>query len=167
VTEQRGFDGSSVAPEHRFVKVAPDDTGGSGRSREEERGAGPTVLQPITGELPLFVRDECPVAVDDTVDDVVDLDADRGNGVRARVRPSYEFQHGGAIQRLTQRGHHREVRMEDRGEAGKLGVAVLEGSVEPSHEERVQADDLDSGARGDVDPVTLRQQVYDKYTRTY
>jgi hypothetical protein len=166
VTDQRGFNGWSVAPEHRFVKVAPDDTGRGGGSREEERGARPTVLQPIAGELPLFVRDQCSVAADDTVDEVVDLDAGRGGGVRARVRPAYEFQHGGTIQRLTHRGHHREVWMEDRGEASKPGIAVLEGSVEPSHEERVQADDLGSGARGDVDPVTLRQQLYDKYTRT-
>jgi hypothetical protein len=45
--------------------------------------------------------------------------------------------------------------VEHGGEASEVGVGVGEVSVEPTLEELVQADDLGSGAGGDVDRVTL------------
>jgi hypothetical protein len=137
--------------------MSPRNTDRGRRCPEKERGARSTGLQPITGELPLFVRDECSVAAHGAVDEVVDLDAERSSDVGACVPLAYELQHGVPIKGLARRHHHREVRMEDRGEAGELGVSVLEGSVEPTLEELVQADDLGPGARGDVDVVTLRK----------
>jgi hypothetical protein len=138
--------------------MTPHDTGRSRWCPEKVRGARPSVLQPITGELPLFVRDECSVAAHGAVDEIVDLDAERSSDVDARVPLTYELQHGVPIEGLACRRHHREVGMEDRGEASELGVSVLEGSVEPTLEEFVQADDLGLGARGDVDVITLRER---------